>query len=132
MKEQLISLKTAKLAKKKGFNISTKSFYGCDDPVTGPNNMLITIDSVVEGLIRSQEKTLIYNAPTQNMLQTWLRKTYRIHVEVLWLDTLASIYVFQILTTGNAIRPQSKHFYSYEEALEQGLYEALELIEEKE
>jgi hypothetical protein len=61
-------------------------------------------------------------------LQKWLREVHAIHIEVLWIDTLSDIYAYHISTTNNTTRPVSEFFHSYEEALEQGLQKALNLI----
>lgn len=146
MQEQLISLKTAKLAKEKGFNLNSHAFYGCDNPVgnTKPNKLILrswepwtkfgSDDS-------SQEGTTIYSAPIQSLLQKWLREDYGIHITIELQDTTTEYYWSFGITTSYVrefcdedFTDQAKTVYNhqqystYEEALEAGLYEALKLI----
>lgn len=98
MNEQLISFKTAILAKEKGFEFNNK---------------------------RSQND---YQGeyPTQSLLQKWLREEYKINVycmpclydENLWFHNIASRFKVFVGT--------------YEEALEDGLYQTLKLIKNDE
>ena len=87
MKEQLISLETAKLAKEKGFNLNSPAFYGCDNPSSGKeSNQLILREW--ENWVNfgnedsPQEGTAIYSASTQSLLQKWLREVYKIHITI--------------------------------------------------
>lgn len=131
MEEQLISFETAKLAKKKGFDISTEIFYSKDGELIEvepcfchPEDDSCSCgfwDVLKEG--KSSPK-----APTQSLLQKWLREKYHIRINIkalgqclynLEVDKLAG----ETLILGNRD--------TYEEALEIGLQEALKLIEKK-
>lgn len=141
MKEQLISLDTAKLAKEKGFNLFSQGWYGCDDPVHGePNKLFVRTYSTWEefGEEDSQEGTEIYSAPTQNMLQKWLRDEHRLLVDACHADdfpwwkckiTILNVDEELINTEGIIVYVKTfMEFNSYEDALETGLEEALKLI----
>lgn len=121
MIEQIISLETAKLAKKAGYNISAKSFYGCDYPAGGEPNKLMTIELKKVGLEETQDGTLVYSAPTQSMLQRWLREYRRIHVPI-WFNKLTEKYRNELLN------PDDREFPTYEESLEFGLHESLKML----
>ena len=119
MLDELVSLETAKLAYEKGFNIITYPFYEQFDIKLNRHKNLH------EG----------YSAPTQSLLQRWLREKHNIHIEI----ELASdhelnilipyIYQFDIYKDGDGVF--DRNFYNtYEEALEVGLYEALKLIKD--
>ena len=134
MTDQLISFKTAKLAKEKGFNFTTgwpslgRRWY-----TTKQNEYTLipegTLNAAAEGI----------PAPTQSLLQKWLREKHNIHIVVIPFardsSTIKSksdyyvyvnkkqFYGFINLTTNNT------PYNSYEEALEQGLIEALKLIQ---
>ena len=123
MQEQLISFETAKLAKEKGFNIPV--IYVFDD-IDG--TLTASYVKNVFDLLKYNTSIHKCSRPAQSLLQKWLRDKHCIHVEVIWVDTLSDIYVYHISTTNNAIRPDSIFYHSYEEALEQGLLEALKLI----
>ena len=103
MKDEIITLETAKLAKKKGFNIPVSDY--------------INPDSIEEN----------YSAPTQSLLQRWLRETHNTHITIRCKRTDLSLDGFWYVI--NSL--ESKMFNTYEQALEEGLYEALKLIKTK-
>jgi hypothetical protein len=115
MKEQLITFETAELAKEKGFDISSRSDgVGMDVFKNGRLTHTIFYD-----------KNHIY-APTQSLLQKWLREKHNIHICVKFFGQ-SHQYTLEV----------SEDYYSptryigietYEEALEKGLYESLLLI----
>jgi len=112
MKEQLITFDTAKLAKEKGFDWipefkNVYSVYNCWG--------IHSYDSKIKNLINLDNKTL---APTQSLLQKWLRDVHKIDV---WCERFSTeerwIYQCPKLNIGRI------NYYSdvYEEALEEGL-----------
>jgi len=114
MKEQLIEFKTAKLAKEKGFDI--KSSYEYDELKVPQQYGLLE----AHGLWR-------ISAPTQALLQKWLRDIHGIHiVMVSGYSGFPNYDVCVMLNKTNYLREDKD--YSYEEALEKGLKEALKLI----
>jgi hypothetical protein len=113
MEETLISCDTATLAQEKGFNIQGYKIYN----------------------------------PTQSLLQKWLRETYDIHVFVQpyinepkgvnklmyerCISTTDNIYDAILENIGTRFKTNNPFMFlynSYEEAFEQGLFEALNLI----
>jgi hypothetical protein len=126
MKEQLILFGTAKLAKEKGFKEDCTHYYNNKTKILKP--FMYDDNPKVISIQDGTNLGLLTIAPTQSLLQKWLREKYNIHVEITWVDTLSDIYVYHISTTANAIRPDSIFYHSYEEALEVGLQEALKLI----
>lgn len=114
MEEQLISFKTAKLAKEKGFDIATIHRYD-------------EFGQIVEGMVFSNRE--IY-APTQSLLQKWLREKHKIHI---WtIMTGAEIFTTHLLhdywTHVHREKGRIKEFDTHEMALEKGLQIALKLI----
>ena len=116
MKEQLVSFKTAKLAKDKGFNWKVSLHY--------ESNGNCFFDKV-ECNFNNVE--LICSAPTQSLLQKWLREVHNIHITVTSISQESWQYHIQ--------KPKDKlgdnyneDYENYEEALEDGLQEALKLI----
>ena len=117
MEEQLISLKTAKLAKKKGLTYEDigQSFRSNGDFTYGRND------------------EHFFPAPTQSILQKWLREIHKIYimVEPLFKQNedlnfygwrgCKNVYPSTIGGIGN----------TYEEALEKGLQDGLKLIIKK-
>ena len=132
-----VSFETAKLLKEMGFDKNTNEFYTTAGKLTGvmyydptPNNKTIDTEwfSVLE-----KESTAYCTAPTQSLLQKWLREVHNITVWVepytngsskctfIWnRGILNNIWILDTFS-------MKKH-NTYEEALEAGLLEALKLI----
>lgn len=110
MSEQLIKFKTAKLAKKLGFSEinKTSTFYGENGDIFN-----------VVGPHYDEED---YYAPTQTALHKWLREKQNIDI-IPPLRMGSDGYSCQIVRTNNM-----KCFKTYEEALENELFETLNSI----
>lgn len=125
MKEQLISIETARLAKEKGFNVPTKARYSC---ATWHDNQFHIFKNGI-GKCKNDEEDSI-SAPTQALLQKWLRKKHGIHINI----DFGLQWGFQLIPIGWSGEPFSENFIdgknwlSYEEALENGLLTALQLL----
>jgi hypothetical protein len=154
MKDQLITLETAKLAKEKGFNIPVSNYinpdgvFDCIKPTTynddgdghydidqlggtilqDYNNVEIDIFEIETYGCYFNEEGIEenYSAPTQSLLQRWLREEHNIYVEVIICNLLDKIYEYEVSTIGS--HKLGSDFKTYEQALEEGLYEALKLI----
>ena len=138
MEEQLISYDTAVLAKEKGFNtrvwtcyslkykdlmstydlnnISCEGGFDFDDFFRDYNN--------APTLEQYFEYSLI-SAPTQSLLQKWIRERHNIHINVYFSSGL---YWLEYRDNERFLSKLGLKYYSYEEALEDGLQEALKLI----
>ena len=122
MKDQLISLETAILAKKKGYNqnpYKTDNAYGPE--YTDGSNIKLRSSS----LFNPDSNTAV--APTQSLFQKWLREEHNIIVLV---DTFLGKFICKV---NNILVTNNKTGYiikrdTYEEALEQGLIEGLNRI----
>ena len=140
MKEILINLETAKLSKKEGFDyptlfyhITNKGKYMCDDKIKGYSG-----SSIPETNWNQERKApyiedmVFYSAPTQSLLQKWLREVRNIFVEILMDKTTTpkfAVEIWEYSHFGNYKQIIQKKWYlyrTYEEALESGLQEALE------
>lgn len=132
MKEELIQFETAKLAKEKGFDISVVNFY-----TTGKKNYLTNTrnyddDGYAEsnwnnglGSYPTSPDYVECSAPTQALLQKWLRE--KCNIEVFVKSEYKNKVKIGFYYGGNL--EYSKPIYkTYEEALEEGLQEALKLI----
>jgi hypothetical protein len=119
MKEQLITLETAKLAKEKGFDIAVQHFYDKEG-----NLDICGYDNWNKGFGEA------CSCSSQSLLQKWLREKYNMHL-LIKAPVLTKQWECHIETPFRFTHPT--HYYqignSYEEALEKGLYEALKLIE---
>ena len=129
MKEQLINFETAKLAKEKGVKLDINGLYWEDGSYDSGENALVY-----------EEFQDVMSAPTQSLLQKWLRDVHKIsvcvdfrHSETNKIEGINSVYYdvnIYTLSQGDAFKTikLSQINDSYEEALEIGLQEALKLI----
>lgn len=138
MKEELVKFETAKLAKKKGFDIKCEHFY------TKPNSRMFGLDEHGRSYsISNSTKNKIYTigleatlneknvifAPTQSLLQKWLREKYNIQLRIHFKHGYPNKHICSYLIgeAGNKYQVLSRR-NTYEQALEKGLQEALNLI----
>ena len=127
MEEQLISFETAQLAKEKGFPQLNEGVYFTKDKEHclvgwGFND-------------RTEDSFAQYSAPTQSLLQKWLREEHKLHI---WIESDTFIgktwgHMFNTNFTAKEITDELEKdetiiFNSYEEALEKALYHMLKLI----
>tara|TARA_B100000953_G_C17740165_1_gene331978 strand:- start:110 stop:484 length:375 start_codon:yes stop_codon:yes gene_type:complete len=124
MREEIITFETAVLAKDMGFNIEVPESYGNDG-----------------GFYISKNKDLIPNwsrvyAPTQTILQKWLREKHNLHCMVYpTYDGEKNMYRLyygiepvESLNDNYSFEYTDKEYPTYEEALEVGLQELLNYI----
>ena len=130
MKEELITFETAKLAKDKGFNIwcNQRYNYGLRDssligklehsPYPPPKGIKIDSNQIF--------------APTQSLLQKWLREKYDLHITIDKEFTDGDYFIRILIPDKNgkySNRTRNiKSCKTYEEALEVSLKKSLELI----
>ena len=128
MQEQRISFETAKLAKEKGFILNYPTACYTDD-----GQLWVSENLLSERITGKPKPLLIFNAPTQSLLQKWLREKHNIHIEI-DLDTDDRFYILKPYKYVVDIYQDVDHKFikelidSYEEALEIGLQEAFKLI----
>lgn len=127
MTEELVTLKTAKILKEKGFN------EFCKDIINDNGKLMETVYRTNNDLPKS-----FYSCPTQSIAQKWLREIRGVYVYVepvigkRWklsfcdfnVPTEESDWMENEINKGNGY----KVYVTYEEALEAGLQEALKLI----
>lgn len=121
MKEELITLETAKLAKEKGFDVATEFGYGYVE------------DGSLSNYYTNEYHEL--KAPTQSLLQKWLREDKKIVVDV-FQESKNSKYTgywqVDISEVGNYKEEELPNprilDLDFNVTLEKGLQEALELI----
>ncbi len=142
MKEQLINFETAKLAKEKGFNVETLHFYCKNrtcDYIKNPYKYSFEVNANQETLINGEIDNFGYgitwSAPTQSLLQRWLREVHNIEVYVhpyslnnnhkmVGGKGCYEVVVDKAVTTWSGYK-------TYEEALEIGLQEGLKLLSDE-
>lgn len=107
MNEELVKYKTVKLALKKGIDFRNKEFSTC----------------------MTKGKAGIYHTYiTQSLLQRWLREVHKIHITI--TSVSQESWMYRITKPGQKLTEGAygEDFYTYEEALENGLQIALNLI----
>ena len=141
MQEKLISFETAKLAKEKGFNWKTIYRYTTDDAILDEGELMsypecccYPEDSVCK--CEFTNELLYWNkyiwAPTQSLLQKWLRERYKLHINMCSLSEDCFSFILEKLDDGGTTvcggHLGKINYKTYEEALEAGLLHALSLI----
>lgn len=133
MKEELIKEKTAILAKEKEFDIETEWFYSSNYGLCKEEDeLLITPITIIYDCNNNFELEEIYYAPTQSLLQKWLREIHNIYISIMpeededwkriWTVRLYNLTDEVMYLECSSIKN------TYEEALEEGLFHALQLI----
>jgi hypothetical protein len=130
MKDQIVTKETAGLAHKKGFDIPCSRIFDLDSD----NSYNRGWSTPCTNSKYDFEGHLQVSAPTQSLLQKWLREKHNILVSVY---SNASGYCWEHMKSKGGTHIQDSDFSgpndsgcwdSYEEALEQGLIESFKLI----
>lgn len=138
MKDQIISYKIAILAKEKGFNIPCRTTYNNSKLILAwyPNECYYGygLEENMKDYYSNPSENLL--APSQSLLQRWLREVYNIHTEIFIYEgkfRKLDGYYYNIATPNKDSKSikwitNNKNYKTYEGALEIGLQEALKLI----
>lgn len=146
MEETIVNFKVAKLAKEKGFDLDCFYAYAKDKELKLCTSSKVTNRPVkyTANLIRVLNNTDCPNsclAPTQSLLQKWLREVHNIIVtskpyrddvsnetdEDIEFQTLWENEILDVKDSYNIFSDYT-FYHSYEEALEIALYQALLLL----
>ena len=131
MKEQLITFETAKLANEKGFKEKTLEGYVVPPEFYGEKTGQLTNS----GSGYHKDMIGLIAAPTQSILQRWLRELHKKIVLVKFhcdgdnyedVRYIVEVSEFEHFKTHDSF--VSTEFSNYEKCLEKGLFEALKLI----
>lgn len=129
MEEQIVSLEVAKLLKRKGFNEFCTFAYADEDlHLMALKTTNFFIDEIGIG----------YSAPSQSIAAKWLRERHEINVSVLRMteryggtvaehNLLKYFWHIQIPNRISIVAVQV-YYFTYEEAFEAGIREALKQI----
>ena len=119
MREQLVSVKIARLAKEKGFNHKCKTAYLSNTVGLYHSEFYLNYD--INGCV----------VPTQSLLQKWLRETHSIYAEARVLCDIDNDKMFHSPFVNNRIVLHDNRlnkYSTYEQALSTALIKSLELI----
>ena len=124
MQEILITFETAELAKQKGFNIRTDFKFDRNNKIDKTPSLKYQMRNGTNILINPSPFTF---APTQSLLQKWLREIYSIDIILFRYGQIVyrcHIYKNGLLEEVFGLEP------NYELLLENGLQKGLKLIPE--
>lgn len=136
MEEELITFETAKLSKDKGFDLKVKNWFDISwhpfikkNPIEWESSIFVDFNS---------GKTNQFSRPTQSLIQRWLRDKHNILIDI------CAYYKEEDLPLNSPRKPEgyfcwdpyNEEFYeelapkfkTFEEALEFGLQEALDML----
>lgn len=144
MYEEIISLKTAKLAKKVGYistdNDITSEKYLYQDQVWNIKEHQEKNKNDIYYYERAELDKNEYEACSQSTLQRWIRENHNIHIIIEYSSSLKKyshmIYLsdadkVEIELTKLSVKLKTYYkFKTYEEALETALFESLKLIKD--
>lgn len=146
MEELIVSFEIAKLANKKGFDEETLSFYYKEELCNDRIGKLNSYDCSSNNPLPFKDFENIIAAPTQSLLQKWIREKHQLHIEPTWnfseeykpgkfTEVFYSFVVIDISKEREwnvVANPNFQHSNgkqkTYEEALEAALKQALILI----
>ena len=121
--ECYVSLEVAKLLKKAGFEWKCKTYYDIS---------IYRDEIIIEDELRDynfMNGSIIFSAPTLEVAQRWLREVKELNIEIsTWPGALWRWVVWKINPDRRIIASKHQNYKSYEEALEAGIKEALEII----
>lgn len=149
MKQDIVSFETAKLAKEKGFDEDTSHIYP-EWQEEQPNEAPLSCEQIgypcsTEQMERESMMEIGYGdffkAPTQDLLQKWLREKKNIEMEIKIMGgsrlkrKLYEAFICPYNEKGNIdkygeMEPELHGFESYYEAREAGLQVCLELLKD--
>lgn len=139
MEDQLINFKTAQLAKEKGFNINTLNFYDSNSSYTG----YVLKEKTIHTPDSYYHHRDCFMAPTQSLLQKWLREVHQAHIDIIpefyhtginynWCVRFYSVMEADCMDSrSTGLYGDNGEYPTYELALEAGLQKALKLITKK-
>lgn len=130
--EELVSYKTAILAKEVGFNWKVRRYYGhVYNPHIAYDKEDYSIPVDFNSVDNSHNYKDLISAPTQSLLNRWLRDIHKYYIDI-FIHSDGSYCVRNIfdISSGYDISIPYINYKIYEEALEYGLEYVLNLIKE--
>lgn len=128
MEETLVSFNIAELAKEKGFNEECRFHYEVESKESTFNIEYEPLrnSEIINGY--GKLKYPMISAPTQSLLQKWLREVHHIDIEARGCRYAGDMVTDHYQPYVNGAVLNLKKYPTYEEALEFALTEALKLI----
>ena len=130
MQEQIVGFDVAKLAKDKGFNLEVKAYFDFKKFGVKPLEFFNKIDanyfSHWDFDLNKKINAGYISAPTQSLLQKWLREKHKLHTVIIYTINGFTYKIVDLKLNHENVCDIV--FESYEDALENALYNMLTLI----
>lgn len=125
IEEPKVSFEIAKLAKEKGFE--QNEYDAC---YTDNGQYYVSGNLLSERITGKPRPDIQYSAPTQSLLQKWIREKHDMHITIQTGVGSEVWWSFQIIkiSTNNLLYNHDGSYDSYEKSLEKGLEETLKLL----
>lgn len=128
MTDELIGFEIAKLAKEKGFNENCDWFYNKVGKKSYATHYDATPNNKLDEDTWFSSGNIFYcSAPTQSLLQRWLREVHKCHISIAPYTSKGKL-MFSYVVQYSGICKSGDNFDTYELALEEGLKQGLNLI----
>lgn len=137
MTESIISFETAKLAEKKGFQELCLHYYNngklhapyLENGSSTDVYYRVDLEDLLENHNYKHLSGDFYSAPTQALLQKWLRELHNFHIIIIVDWTMEDIaFMYRLESDNYDSNGLSERHATYEQALEAGLIEALNML----
>lgn len=123
--ETLVSFKVAELAKKKRFFVECRNYYNSDKKLCEAQYYEFDINNETS---ENSVADILCTTPTQDLLRTWLLEIHSIHITI--FSKSQESWTYRITTKGQSLKEglYGEDFYSHDEAREEALFQALNLL----
>lgn len=123
--ETLVSFKVAELAKKKRFFVECRNYYNSDKKLCEAQYYEFDINNETS---ENSVTDILCTTPTQDLLRTWLLEIHSIHITI--FSKSQESWTYRITTKGQSLKEglYGEDFYSHDEAREEALFQALNLL----
>ena len=132
MEDEIVNYETAVLAKEKGFDWKCRNYFDDREYCTFIKNGLGYYKNEYHKSNSQWKNTNNISAPTQSLLQRWLREKHNIHISVGTVYEDFSTWSYAIEKKEKGIifgfRNDPVPYKTYEECLEKALLTALKMI----
>ncbi len=129
MEDQIVTFITAKLARQKGFKENSLYCYDKNAVMTAAVDYTGRLYFDEEDTNNAEENGYSsYLAPTQSLLQKWLREEHNIFISIIYHKTKKHSIIINDECENDIFGCFGEFYNTYEQALEKGLQEALKLI----
>lgn len=123
--ETLVSLKVAELAKEKRFFAECRNYYDSDKKLCEAQYYEFDINNETS---EDSIADILCTAPTQDLLRKWLLEIHSIHITI--FSKSQESWMYRITKKGQSLEEglYGEDFYSHDDAREEALFQALNLL----